>query len=312
MIYLQALLPAFFLIVVGYILRQQEWIKQGIWKKIESLTYFLLLPSLLFSSLASADFQSIHNAPQLSTAMFIAIVLMSLLVLSIRPLCRIDGPSFTSVYQGAIRPNLYIALTAAAGLYGEKGLIMASLVVAVLVPIGNIFSVLVLAFFADSRRSLSSALKAVFSNPMIAACVLGIAVNISGLGIHATLDSFFSAIGKAALPLGLMAVGAGLRANTGDVWHQRTVVYTSVFKLLMFPLLTLLVCLSMELEATATTIVVLFSAVPGSGSAYVLAGQMGGNQSLLAAAITSQTMLAMLSMPLVLWFTDYLASPLLR
>lgn len=306
MIYLQALLPAFLLIVVGYILRQQEWIKQSLWKKIESLTYFLLLPALLFSSLASADFKAISNAPLLSTAMLIAIILMSLFVLAIRPLCQIDGPSFTSVYQGAIRPNLYIPLSAAASLYGENGLIMASLVVVILVPAGNIFSVLVLAFYAESRRSLGSALQAVISNPMIAACVLGIAVNISGLGLNTTLESLFVGIGKAALPLGLLAVGAGLRANTGDVWHQRTVVYTSVFKLFLFPLLTLLVCLTLELDATATTIAVLFTAVPGSGSAYVLAGQMGGNQSLLAAIITSQTMLAMLSIPIVLWFSDYL------
>lgn len=312
MIYLQALLPAFLLIVVGYILRQQEWIQQKLWKKIESLTYFLLLPSLLFSSLASADFQAISNAPQLSTAMFIAILLMSLFVLAVRPLCRIDGPSFTSVYQGAIRPNLYIAISAAAILYGDKGLIMASLVVAVLVPVGNIFSVLVLAFFADSNRSLGKALQAVISNPMVAACVLGMAVNISGLGINTLLDTLFSSIGKAALPLGLMAVGAGLRANTGDLWHQRTVVYTSVFKLMVFPLLTLLVCLWLGLEPAATTIVVLFAAVPGSGSAYVLAGQMGGNQSLLAAIITSQTMLAMLTLPLVLWFSDYLNPVLFR
>ncbi|MDH5184883.1 MAG: AEC family transporter [Gammaproteobacteria bacterium] len=312
MSYLQALLPAFLFIVVGYILHQQEWVKQHWWKRVESLTYFLLLPSLLFSSLASADFQAINHAPLLSTAMFVSILLMSLFVLAARPLCRIDGPSFTSVYQGAIRPNLYIAISASAILYGDKGLIMASLVVAVLVPVGNIFSVLVLAFYAESKRSLSSALKAVISNPMIAACVLGIAVNISGLGINTTLDTLFGSIGKAALPLGLMAVGAGLRANTGDVWHQRTVVYTSVFKLLLFPLLTLVICLALGLEMAATTIVVLFTAVPGSGSAYVLAGQMGGNQTLLAAIITSQTMLAMLTMPLILWFSDYLGLLLLH
>lgn len=306
MLYLQALLPAFVLIVVGYILRQQEWIKQSLWKKIESLSYFLLLPALLFSSLGSADFHSLSNAPRLSMAMLFTIMLMSLFILAIRPLCKIDGPSFSSVFQGAIRPNVYIPLTAAAALHGDKGLLLASLIIAIMIPLGNLLSVLVLAFYAESRRSLAQALQAVITNPMIVACVVGISINISGIGLNLHVHDFFNALGKAALPLGLMAVGAGLRANTGDVWHQRSVVYTSVFKLLVFPLLTLMICLSLELGQTATTIAVLFAAVPGAGSAYVLAGQMGGNQSLMAAIISSQTMLAMLTLPVMLWFSDYL------
>ena len=306
MVYLQALLPAFALIILGYLLRQQEWVARPLWKKIESLTYFLLLPSLLFSSLASANFQGVSNAPLLSGAMSVAIVLMSLLLLAVRPLCKVDGPSFTSIYQGAIRPNVYIPITASATLYGEQGLVLASLVVAVLVPLGNILSVSVLAFFADSQRSLNKALRAVVTNPMILACGLGLGLNLSGIGLADELETVFSGLGKAALPLGLMAVGAGLKANTGDIWQQSTVVATTAFKLLLFPALTLLVCLLLGVAPAATTVAVLFAAVPGSGSAYVLAGQMGGNQPLLAAMITTQTMLAMLTLPLMLWLTDAL------
>jgi predicted permease len=43
-----------------------------------------------------------------------------------------------------------------------------------------------------------------------------------------------------------------------------------------------------------------FAAVPTATSAYILARQMGGDAELMAAIITAQTLLSMLTLPVVL------------
>jgi len=58
-----------------------------------------------------------------------------------------DGPAFTSLFQGTVRFNNYVGLTIITALYAADGLSLAALANAVLVPVGNVLSVLALARF---------------------------------------------------------------------------------------------------------------------------------------------------------------------
>jgi len=74
---------------------------------------------------------------------------------------------------------------------------------------------------------------------------------------------------------------------------------SSVLKLFLLPLFTSLACLVYRVTPTGTLITVLFSALPASASSYVLARQLGGDESLMAAIITTQVIIAALSLPLI-------------
>jgi hypothetical protein len=296
---LNALLPVFALIAVGYGLRRAGFPGPGFWSRVEQLTYYVLLPALLVRNLSTARFGELDPMP-IVAAMALALLAMSVLVLALRPWLAVDGPGFSSVYQGAIRPNIYVALSGAAGLFGDAGVVLAAVVVAVMVPLGNVLSVFVLARYAHPSSGVSHALLAVLSNPMVLSCALGLLLNLTGAPLPAALQEILSALGSAALPLGLLAVGAGLQLAA--VRHARGLVLsTTILKLLVFPAVTAGVCIALGLGPGAIAVSVLFAAVPGSGSAYVLAGQLGGDQRLLAAAITATVLGAMLTMPLVLW-----------
>lgn len=294
-----ALLPAFALIAAGYVLRRIGLPGPGFWSRAEKLTYYLFLPALLVHNLASASFADFELGPSV-IAVLAAVLLMSAAVLALRPLLPIDGPAFSSVYQGALRPNIYVALSAAAGLYAQAGLTQAAVVTALLVPLGNVLSVFVLGWYAHPDRGVGRALGAVARNPMVLACAAGIGMNALGWRLPGPGMELLGVLGQAALPIGLLAVGAGLHLE--ELRHAHGVVLlTTALKLLVFPLLTWGVCRAVGLDTLATVVTVAFAAVPGSGSAYVLAGQLGGNQRLLAAMISLQVPLAALTMPLLLW-----------
>src|SRR3546814_18205070 len=57
-----AVFPVFLLILLGLLLRQRGWLADGIWEPAEQLCYFVLLPALLLTSLAQADFAALAAA----------------------------------------------------------------------------------------------------------------------------------------------------------------------------------------------------------------------------------------------------------
>ena len=122
---LSALLPVFLLIVLGYVLRHTLMTGHEQWIGLERLSYYVLFPALLIYTLAHADFASV---PVLGVggALMLAVLLMSALCLALRPLLasklKVDGPAFSSVFQGATRWQTYIALAVSGNLIGDRGL----------------------------------------------------------------------------------------------------------------------------------------------------------------------------------------------
>ena len=111
-----ALLPVFLLIVLGFILKRSLMRLETQWHGLERLTYYVLFPMLLIQTLVKADLTKVPVAG-VGGALMLSALAMALLCLAIRPwLARfaIDGPAFTSLFQGAIRWQTYVALAVAA------------------------------------------------------------------------------------------------------------------------------------------------------------------------------------------------------
>lgn len=293
-----ALLPVFSLILLGLLLKKIRFPgDKGFWDGAERLIYYVLFPSLLFTNLASAELEAVPVGA-MAGVLAGAVLIVTLTLLLIRPLLGIPGAAFSSLFQGAIRQNTYVGLAGAAAIAGSRGLTLASVAIAVLIPLLNLLSVGVLSYFSGGR-GWGRALLEIVRNPLILACVAGIALNYGGISLPNWIADPLAMLGRAALPLGLLSVGAALRLTVG-AGELKAIVLASAAKLLLIPWLVWLGCGQVGLEAQATTVALLFAAVPTSVSSYILARQLGGDEHLMAAIITVQTLLAMVSMPWVL------------
>ncbi|MBO6807420.1 MAG: AEC family transporter [Thalassospira sp.] len=296
---LSALLPTFALIVLGYILRERKFLPDSFWPGAEKLTYFVTFPALLFSNTAKADLGSLPLFG-IATAMLGTIAICTILILAARPVLRVSGPTFSSLVQGAIRPNTYIGLAVAAALLGTHGLTVTALCVALVVPTVNVISVLACAHLGDNDRNpgILSLLRDVAKNPLLMACVLGSVFNVLGIGLPPIVGPFLEVLGRAALPVGLLAVGAGL-----DLGAARRAGFpvgiSTVGKLMLSPAIAAGLCLALGLPATELAAVVLYAALPCSASAYVLARLMGGDAQMMASIITVHTLAAIATMPVI-------------
>jgi malonate transporter len=230
-----------------------------------------------------------------------AMMVMAAIVYPFRALMNLNGPAFTSVFQGAVRWNSYVALGAIAAVLGQSGLALAAIAVAIMVPLANALCVIVLMRHAgDGGAGLVMLAKQLLRNPLILACIAGIAVQAVGLPIPKIAATTVDLLGKAALPLGLIAVGASL--DLGDARARPTpVIAATVLKLLVMPMLVAAGAIALGIEGPAKTAALICAAVPGASSSYILARQLGGDAPLMANITTAQTLAAMVTMPIMLW-----------
>jgi hypothetical protein len=299
-----AVLPVFLLILLGFLIRKRGWLTLGFWEPAERLCYFFLLPALLVTSLARADFAGLPAAA-MAGAGAAAIFSMAAVQWLFHLLQQGDGPGFTAVLQTSIRPNTYIGLSIPFALFGEPGLTIAALLVAVTVPSVNLISVAALVRYGGNYAGNSPGqnpglARALLLNPMILSCLLGLALNVSGLGLPPVVDETFTILARAALPLALLAVGAGLDLGAAKA-AGGSVTAAVVLKLAGLPLITAGFCALLGVGGTAWAVALIFNALPAATSSYILARQMGGAPGLVANILTMQTLAAALTLPLLVF-----------
>jgi len=285
------ILPDFLLIALGAALRRVRGLEAPFWSGVERLVYFVLFPALLFRSLAHAPLALAEAAPLIGVGVGFTLAGM-LLSAAAAPLFRLPHDTFAACFQCAFRFNTYVALAVASRVAGERGLALISLLIGVLVPLVNLAAVGMLARGHGARIVL-----AIARNPLVLACIAGIGWNLSGAAVPAVPARVLELLASAALPLGLLAVGAGLRVTSG-VLPPLALAWWAGVKLVALPALALAFAGLAGLPPAETRIAVLMAAVPTATSAYILAMQMNGTGAPVALLITLQTLAAALSLPL--------------
>ncbi|WP_062213018.1 AEC family transporter [Aureimonas sp. AU12] len=293
-----ALLPIVVLIGFGFFLRVRCFLDKGFWPQAERLGYFVLLPSLFFHGLATADLQALP-VKELAGTLIVSTLAVAGTVIGLRSFSRLDGPSFTSLFQGSVRFNNYVGVTLAAGLFGMKGIALAAICNAAIVPTVNVLCVLVFARYGSAQLTKRGIARQLATNPLVLSSLGGIAFQLVGLGLPPGLEPALKALGAASLPLGLLCVGSALNFHSARQWVG-PVTYSSLVKFVAMPSVTLAVGLGVGLNGPALTTALLFQALPTASSAYIMARQLGGNAPLMAGITAVQTVIALVALPLVL------------
>lgn len=298
-----ALLPVFLLIVMGFALRRYLLKEDAHWIGLERLVYFVLFPALLIETLSKANLSSVPIGG-VGGALLLAVLTVAALCLLLRPVLQsrlgIDGPAFTSVFQASIRWQTFVALAVANNLYGDRGVALASVAMVAMIPLLNVLSVTILARYARPHRlTFPELLSTIAQNPLIWACVIGLGLNLSGLPVPAIAHDFIDALGRSALAVGLLVVGAALQV--GDLMRPGSpALLTVAFKLILMPTIAVTYGILFGLSGISLAVVACCASVPSASNAYVLAKQMGGDAPLLAQILTLQTMLAVVTMSIVI------------
>lgn len=294
---LSALGPIFTMILLGLGLRWLKFPGDGFWPAAERFTYFILFPALLVRELAHARLGDYAVGP-VAVVIVLLLLIMTAVIYALRPWLKVDGPAFTSVYQGVIRFNTYVGLSVVLAVFHTEGVTVAALVMAIMIPLINILCVLVLNAHAGGGATAGSVGKGLITNPLILACLVGIGLNVTSIGLPWGSAAVLDILARAALPLGLLAVGAGLQLD--GLTRPGLLLATSALKLLVMPMLAAILCWLVNPGYVETAVVLTFAALPSASAAYILARQLGGDALLIAAILTVETGLALVTLSVLL------------
>jgi len=293
---LELLAPEFGLIALGIVLRRLMSAGDEGWVFLEKLGYYLLFPCLLFASIIRAP-GSVSAVLPMTLAAGSATALGIAAAYACRWLPETDVRRRTSGAQTAFRFNSYLGMAIAERIGSEEGLAFFSIMIAVLIPILNVAAVWPMA--SHAQRGL---VRELMRNPLILATLGGLAWRAGQLPMPDLVLALAGRVGTAALPLGLLCMGAALRWPEGEhrlAGNDRLLAasFTGI-KLLLMPLAGFGACLLLSLEGLPALLVVMYTALPTSPASYVLASRMGGDGAFVAQLITLTLLGALVSLPL--------------
>lgn len=296
---IEALAPVALLIGLGYVLRASGFLPEPSWAPIDRLVYYVLFPALLLRELAAADLAGLPVLRMAGVLLGTQLAMAGLATAMAR-LLLLDGPAYTSILQCVVRWNTYIALALAPAALPPEGVALVALAVAIMVPAANLMSVAALSRHGRAGRAGPAAFaRSVATNPLIVACAVGIGLNLGAVELPVLIAEPLAILGRATLALGLLTVGAGLRLRL-LMDRGAIVALTTAAHLVLKPALGVAGALAVGLTGTPVLVVALACAVPTATSSYILAKLLGGDAELMAALVTTTTVMALVTLPFVM------------
>ena len=305
---LDAIAPVFLIIATGYLLFRLRVVEESVWSAIEHICFYLLLPALIVRTLARADLLSVPVV-DFALVLVVAILGMSALLIAAHTLFRRryprSGPTFSSLFQGATRFHGFVAIAVIGPLYGDAGITLAALALAIMVPLLNVISVIVLSIYGHSevKPAAAAVARKILTNPLIIACAAGLVFN--RLGMPDILFASIDIVGAGGLGLALLAVGAGMKLGHA-AQHKLLLAVGVLTRLIGMPAIIILMSWLLGLDGLPRTVAIIAGAVPTASSSYVMARKMGGNAELMSSIVTFQVIAAFFTLPLFIYIAEHL------
>lgn len=293
--------PIFVMLFLGIWLKKRNMINDEFINVASQLVYNIGLPVMLFITSANTDISHIAD-----WSMLIAFGLMTSVVfigslLTAHWHCKNERDEGVFI-QGAFRGNLVIlGLAFCANAYGDKGLALASLPVAMTVVFYNVLSVYVLnRSLHHADNSIMPTLIGIVKNPLIIAIFSGFTVNAIDLTLpHVILDSG-KYLSQMVLPLALICIGGSL-SIARLIRSDAAAVGACVWKLILSPIIACTIAIGLGVRGDALAVLFLLAASPTATISFVMVQAMKGNGELAANIIAQSTLWSLITVTLGLW-----------
>lgn len=296
MVALSVVFPLALLMGVGVAARQCKIVDQPTMRKVDSLCFKVFMPTLLFKNIYESDV--LHHINGFGF-LYVFICMLALFfvggLLLPRRLLR-DGGQAAAVGQAIIRPNyILFGIAVAESIYGEGNAGAVALFGALVVPLVNVMSTVILELNRSGSTDGKKLLLSVLKNPMIVATLLALALLILNIRIPTLLYAVVRDIAGATTTLAFVSLGVSL--NMGQALsNRRTLVISSLARMLLIPLVFLPLSVALGFRGPELcALMVLFSA-PTAVSSYPMAVAMGADGPLAGQLVCLTTLMSVFTM----------------
>lgn len=295
-----SILPIFVIIILGYFLRRINLLNSAFLDVSDKLVFKCALPAMLFYNVATTEFKTAFNGRLAAFCVigtFLVFLLMTLLITPAIKRKDVRG----AVIQGIYRSNFAIlGVPLAANLFGAEGSTAASLVIPFLIPVYNVFAVIILAMnMPDGKKDgaglVWKIIKNVITNPLIISVVLAIPFSLGYLSMPTVLDKTVGYLSDLSTPLALLSLGASFRFADikGNISYS---IFATIMKIAVCPLVFCTIAVLMGFRGVELGIIFIAFGAPTAVSSYIMARQMKSNSIVASQIILLTTLLCSVTM----------------
>lgn len=295
MISANAVLPMCLVMALGYGTRRLGWIRREEISAINKIAFRIFLPCLLYYNVYCSDLSGSFD-PLLMAYAVGGVLLTFGLSLGYTLLTEKLPERRGVMIQGMFRSNYVImGIPVATALLGADQLGTVSILIAVVVPLFNMLSVVVLEVFRGQKPKPLHILGQIAKNPLVIGSVLGILTLAAGIRLPHILEQTIQNISAIASPLQLFLLGAFFQFS-GLKTYRRELVTVSAAKLIVSPGLFLGLGALLGFRGVAFVSLIGIFASPTAVNSFTMAQQMGGDAELAGDIVVTTSAVSILTM----------------
>jgi len=303
----EAIAPIFLLMLLGYMLKQFRVADKKGFDLINKLVFKAFLPVLLFYNIYKTETADVFD-PKLIAFTVIGILLVFIVgYFSVLVLSK-ENKKRGVMLQGFFRTNFAIlGIPLVSFICGEQARGLASLMVAIVVPMFNILAVIALERFrAESGKpNILTLLKGMAKNPLIIGCFVGILFFALDIKLPSVVEKAVKDTGSIATPLAIIALGAGFEFS-GIRGYVREISIVILARLVIIPLIVLSAAVLCGFSEEALACLLITFGGPIAVSSFSMAQQMGGDEKLSAQIVVISSALCLFTLFLWIFRLSYL------
>lgn len=309
---LNATVPVFLVIVIGYILNRMKMFSEEFISVANKFVFKICLPLMVIADLGRSDLSGDFDGKLVGFCALITTVMFILIWIGARLFIKdksIIGAFVQAAYRSSVAVMGFAFMT---NIYGNVGLM--PLIIIGCVPLYNIYAVTVLTFEADDAqndpdkaRKIKKAFAGIFKNPIIIGIAIGCLLSL--IRIFDYMPEMFAktidSVGSITTPLSLLVIGASFEGKAAIKKVKPTVI-CCLLKLVVVPMVFLPVAVLLGFRGEAMLALVIMLGSPTTPSCFIMAKNMKNDGVLTSSVIAATTLLSAVTLTFWIFIMRYL------
>ncbi|WP_296893280.1 AEC family transporter [uncultured Methanobrevibacter sp.] len=291
------ILSIILMIAIGYVLKRIDFLSEKDINPLNKIVMNILLPCMIFSALFSSDLTLIPKLGILPVVILISSFVTGAISFFILKRLGYDDKKLWSVLVTVMIANTaFMGYPVNLGIFGYDGFLRA-----IFCDIATMCIFLILSFVLVIKfgGTVKKAIRKIALFPPLWAIIFGLGLNILNIPIGPVLDNVVHYLGDGAIPL--IMISLGLSIDLSGLSRSKAMVgFTSVMKLLFFPLVAFVVASFLGLLNLEFTVSIVEAAMPSGMLSLVLAITYKLDYELTSDCILINTVISLITLPIII------------
>jgi len=289
----------FLLVLIGFLLFKARFISQQGTKELGSILLYVIMPCVILKALTAES--TIAHLKEFKIAFLISffVLLLSMIIARI-----IFGKKYKIEHFGAAFSNAgFIGIPLVQATLGNAAVLYIIPFIVMLNLLQWTYGVQVM---TDDRKAIAG--KQLIKNPVVLSMLVGLVVMAMRIEVPNIIFKTITYISDMNAPVAMIVIGAYLaQVNFREIFKKKTVLTSSVVRLIVIPLITILLIGLVPQQYSQMKIAILIvAAAPIGSNVAVFAQKSGLDYAESVKEICVSTLLSIITLPVIVMIGSYL------